>query len=344
MKKRDFYGRRVARHLYRIKNPENRDQNKGPNSSHSDRDTDEIGVDNLNLSPAQSHSYHKPWRPFEFVPKQNPSLKMHLPLSQHPEINAGAKTTGEYPSSRQIPNCHSDYSIFDKSFPSRKIETGPDVGLPAAEKQTLSNLNVSIHSDYSGTEQPPVSKLFSGIETGSDTPTETYSPSSPISSHPDDALLDQPSTSGLASSAGASPSDACITSTEELEESSQEQRQRKEQKCRMCINHNKHVKMKGHKGICLYINCQCSACHLTRMNQYYSRKRQKLSRNQQRSQKDDQQQKVTASVPQLPSPNALEIDFPRTKELLDQTDDILDYELFDAVNKYCRRRFVSDSK
>lgn len=236
-------------------------------------------------------------------------------------------------------------SSFSSQKPWRPFQFSPEPNpLSQTEPFPPSSGSLSFYPECIDPSQPSTSSLPSTIaEKGyaGATSAEAIVSSSPGSRYHEYPRFDEPSTSGVGADhqdvGAAAESDA---EQREFSELSQEQRQRKEQKCRMCLNHNKHVKMKGHKGFCTYINCHCTACHITRMNQHYSRKRQKLTRSQQRGQKDDQQR--GGAIAEIPGD--LKLDFPRMEELVDQTTDILDYDLFEAVNKYCGPRFNPDNQ
>ncbi|KAL7647808.1 UNVERIFIED_CONTAM: hypothetical protein RMT77_001417 [Armadillidium vulgare] len=118
------------------------------------------------------------------------------------------------------------------------------------------------------------------------------------------------------------------------------QKQKRTQRCRMCANHNKIIDMKGHKWYCEYRNCNCSDCDVTRKCQKYMKERQKLTRHQQQQQTVgeshfDSQMEMPEHSRRL-SVDQTQIDFPREKEMVNETENILDYDFLEKVNQICR--------
>lgn len=136
--------------------------------------------------------------------------------------------------------------------------------------------------------------------------------------------------------------------------------QKRPQRCRMCANHGLLVDMKGHKWYCPFRECPCGDCEITRKTQYYMKERQKLTRHQQQQLNEEReppetlrgagQEPLSASDTSSrrrggPGSSAVfdqnQMDFPRVDEMVSQTKNILDYELFEKVNQACRPRSSS---
>lgn len=113
-------------------------------------------------------------------------------------------------------------------------------------------------------------------------------------------------------------------------------------RCRLCANHGIYVEIKGHKWYCPYKNPQhtCSKCEITRKRQFFMAEQQKLTREQQQQLHlqvgpeseavEDRQAAAPARFPAKPS------DFPRMQELLEETDHILDEDLFRQIDECVR--------
>lgn len=114
----------------------------------------------------------------------------------------------------------------------------------------------------------------------------------------------------------------------------------------MCANHGIYVEIKGHKWYCPYKNLQhnCTKCEITRKRQYFMAKQQQLTREQLQQHhlhlqtgtdgetvvEGGAQAAMPAPLPSKPS------DFPRMKELLEETDHILDEDLFRQIDECVR--------
>lgn len=129
---------------------------------------------------------------------------------------------------------------------------------------------------------------------------------------------------------------------------------KRKQRCRMCANHGIYVEIKGHKWYCPYREQHnCEKCEITRKRQYYMAEQQKLTREQQ------QQQQVNprgcdalgggggagaAGAPQaeaahqMPRPTNKPSDFPRLDELVRETSNIINEDLFAMINQVVRPR------
>ncbi len=75
-------------------------------------------------------------------------------------------------------------------------------------------------------------------------------------------------------------------------------RKKRDQKCRLCANHDMDELMKGHKHFCPYSQCKCELCEITKNRQYYMKEQQRLTRRQEQ---DRQQNLSTGAYQQNPS-------------------------------------------
>lgn len=121
---------------------------------------------------------------------------------------------------------------------------------------------------------------------------------------------------------------------------------KRKQRCRMCANHGIYVEIKGHKWYCPYKNPEhnCPKCEITRKKQYFMAEQQKLTREQQQQQHRHLQGGTEGGAvgegchqgPMPVTPPNKPSDFPRMKELLEETDHILDEDLFRKINEHVR--------
>lgn len=117
-------------------------------------------------------------------------------------------------------------------------------------------------------------------------------------------------------------------------------------RCRLCANHNRYVEIKGHKWYCPFKSPEhsCSKCEITRKRQFFMAEQQKLTREQQQQHHHLQGDELggpvgaeggrQAAVP--PRYPAKPSDFPRMQELLEETNNILDPELFRQIDECVR--------
>lgn len=121
---------------------------------------------------------------------------------------------------------------------------------------------------------------------------------------------------------------------------------KRKQRCRLCANHNRYVEIKGHKWYCPFKSPEhsCSKCEITRKRQFFMAEQQKLTREQQQQHHHLQGDELggpvgaeggrQAAVP--PRYPAKPSDFPRMQELLEETNNILDPELFRQIDECVR--------
>lgn len=134
------------------------------------------------------------------------------------------------------------------------------------------------------------------------------------------------------------------------EEDDPKKKKKRQQRCRLCANHGIYVEVKGHKWYCPYRDQHnCEKCEITRKRQYYMAEQQKLTREQQQQLQAQRVGGVPSSpsslVAKLPSdiaiplgPNIKPRDFPRLDELIQETANIINEELFEEINQVVRPR------
>ncbi|XP_069975539.1 doublesex- and mab-3-related transcription factor C2 isoform X2 [Penaeus vannamei] len=134
------------------------------------------------------------------------------------------------------------------------------------------------------------------------------------------------------------------------EEDDPKKKKKRQQRCRLCANHGIYVEVKGHKWYCPYRDQHnCEKCEITRKRQYYMAEQQKLTREQQQQLQAQRVGGVPSSPPslvaKLPSdiaiplgPNIKPRDFPRLDELIQETANIINEELFEEINQVVRPR------
>lgn len=105
-------------------------------------------------------------------------------------------------------------------------------------------------------------------------------------------------------------------------------------RCRLCANHNRYVEIKGHKWYCPFKSPDhsCSMCEITRKRQLANQLRvtQDLHGDDLGGQVGVEGSRQ-AAVPSMCSSKQRE--YPRLKELEDETSNILDPELFRQINE-----------
>nr|ARK36621.1 DSX [Sagmariasus verreauxi] len=122
---------------------------------------------------------------------------------------------------------------------------------------------------------------------------------------------------------------------------------KRKQRCRMCANHGVYVEVKGHKWVCPYrLKHNCEKCEITKKRQYYMAEQQKLTRDQQQQQLNPHGCGGNGNPAGATPPEALQAarpsnkpsDFPRMDELVRETSNIINEDLFAMINKVVRPR------
>ncbi|KAK7084170.1 hypothetical protein SK128_019671 [Halocaridina rubra] len=143
------------------------------------------------------------------------------------------------------------------------------------------------------------------------------------------------------------------------EEEDSRRKKKRHQRCRLCANHGVYVEVKGHKWYCPYRDAHnCDKCEITRKRQYYMAEQQKLTREQQQQQQLSQHNRsnnnrghcnsgVLLPPPDVSplnggsgsiTPNTCPRDFPRLDELVRETANIINEDLFEMINQVVRPR------
>lgn len=120
---------------------------------------------------------------------------------------------------------------------------------------------------------------------------------------------------------------------------------KRKQRCRMCANHGIYVEVKGHKWFCPYReNHNCEKCEITRKRQYYMAEQQKLTREQQQVYQRGGGADLGVGegggepmeTTQYTRPPRTPKEFPRLDELVRETSNIINEDLFEMINQVVR--------
>ncbi|XP_068242677.1 doublesex- and mab-3-related transcription factor 2-like [Palaemon carinicauda] len=142
------------------------------------------------------------------------------------------------------------------------------------------------------------------------------------------------------------------------EDDDSRRKRKRHQRCRLCANHGVYVEVKGHKWYCPYRDAHnCDKCEITRKRQYYMAEQQKLTREQQQQLQAQHNRSnnnrslcntSAAGIPEISSSSAAghnilshqthPRDFPRLDELVRETANIINEDLFEMINQVVRPR------
>ncbi|XP_076044463.1 uncharacterized protein LOC143027185 isoform X2 [Oratosquilla oratoria] len=107
---------------------------------------------------------------------------------------------------------------------------------------------------------------------------------------------------------------------------------RKKRRCRLCMNHNIDVDMKGHKHRCTYLNCPCDACTITRKGRLYMKKQLALTRFQQQTLMHNARKAMSANEGDNSSSARERQPYPGIGDLERETKDVIDFSLLEKIN------------
>ncbi|CAL4094391.1 unnamed protein product, partial [Meganyctiphanes norvegica] len=145
----------------------------------------------------------------------------------------------------------------------------------------------------------------------------------------------------------------------ERERDSQSRRKRKQRyaRCRLCANHDKWVEVKGHKYYCPYRqeNHDCEKCTFTRRRQFIMAEQQKITREQQQQIDQDSSQGLysnhnsqqgntdnldnsNSNSNEAPCINPVIAEYPRLKEMVQETANIIKPDLLAMINQVVRHK------